>query len=105
MLWLNGLGSPFGFETPNNTTVALLDRKEEASPPGSPRTQRLCQVSLQSLSRVLQHGHGQVVGRRKTQGVAVVADMPMRGPSPSRYAPRMMRCEAAHLSCNTKRGL
>src|SRR5438067_721168 len=101
----NGLWSPFGIETKELTTVALLERKEEASPPGSPKTQRLRQVSLQSLSRVLQHGHGQVVGRSKTQGVAMVADMPMRPPGPSRDAPLMMSCEAAQFSHKAKRGL
>src|SRR5438552_8776740 len=101
----NGLWSPFGFETILHTTVALLERKEEASPPGSPKTQRLRQVSLQSLSRVLQQGHGQVVGRSKTQGVAMVAGKPMRPPGPSRDAPLTMRCEVAHFSHKTKRGL
>src|SRR5436190_9231360 len=101
----NGLWSPFGIETCCSTTVALLERKEEASPPGSPKTQRLRQVSLQSLSRVLQHGHGQVVGRSKTQGVAMVADMPMRPPGPSRDAPLMMSCEVAQFSHKAKRGL
>ncbi len=34
--WLNGLWSPFGFETWRITTVALVGTKAEASPPGSP---------------------------------------------------------------------
>jgi hypothetical protein len=49
-----------------NTTVALLERKVEASPPGSLKKQRLAQVSLQSLSRLLQHGNGQFLGGSKT---------------------------------------
>src|SRR5713101_213867 len=36
---LNGLGSPFGMETRRCTTVALVERKEQASPPGSPTKQ------------------------------------------------------------------
>src|SRR4051794_3951878 len=31
--WLNGLGSPFGIEISRNTTVALVERKPELSPP------------------------------------------------------------------------
>src|SRR6266536_2095427 len=67
--------------------------------------QRLRQVSLQSLSRLLQHGHGQVVSGSKTQGVAVVADLPMRPPSASGDAPLMMSREATQFSHKTKRGL
>ena len=32
---LNGLWSPFGIETSSSTTVALVEKKEEPSPPGS----------------------------------------------------------------------
>src|SRR6266851_2999941 len=63
-------------------------------------------MGLQSRRGLLQHGNGQVVGGSKTQGVAVVADMPMRPPGPSRDAPAlMMRRQAATLSHKTKRGL
>ncbi len=67
-------------------------RKEGGSQPTwkPQKNQRLRQVSLQSLSRLLQHGNGQVVGGSKTQGVAVVADLPMRPPGTSGDAPLMM---------------
>ena len=99
------LEARLGLKYTAHTTVALLERKEEASPPGRPKNQRLRQVSLQSLSRLLQDGNGQVVGGSKTQGVAVVADLPMRPPGPSRDAPLMMSRESAQFSHKTKRGL
>src|SRR5437867_2094017 len=34
---LNGLGSPFGIETRDITTVALVGAEEEVSPPASPK--------------------------------------------------------------------
>jgi hypothetical protein len=34
---LNGEGGPSGFETRKYTTVALLEKQEEASPPRSPK--------------------------------------------------------------------
>jgi len=62
-------------------------------------------MGLQSLSRLLQHGHRQVVGGGQTQRVAVVADLSMRPPGPFGDASLMMRRQAAHLSHKAKRGL
>src|SRR5260370_39151919 len=45
------------------------------------------------------------MGGSKTQGVAVVADLPMRPPGTSGDAPLMMSGEAAQFSHKTKRGL
>src|SRR5712692_1322223 len=74
--------------------------------PETQTSKQLYQMGLQSRRGLLQHGHGQVVGRSKTQGVAVVADMPMRPPGASGDAPTlMMRRQAATLSYKAKRGL
>src|SRR5439155_158265 len=63
MEWLNGLGSPFGFETRQYTTVALRERKAEASPSPSSSRGRRGEVSLQLSCGLLEHGDGQRLGR------------------------------------------
>src|SRR5260221_3996888 len=83
----------------------LSKKRRKPAHPEAQTSKRLRQVSLQSLSRLLQHRHGQVLGGSQPQRVAVVADMPMRPPSSTGDAPLMMRRQAAHLSHKAKRGL
>ena len=78
---LNGLGSPFGFETSWITTVALVEGEKETSPPRSlKKTQPLPQMGLQRRCCLLQHRHRQVLRRTQTQVVTVIAQVPMRSP-------------------------
>src|SRR5437867_4123247 len=79
-------------------------RRRQAHPEAQP-SKRLGQVSLQSLSRLLQQRQGQLLGGCQRQPVTVVADMPMGAPGASRDAPLMMSRQAARLSHKTKRGL
>ena len=55
-LWLNGLWSPFGFETMISTTVALVEGEEEVSPLGRlKKPQQLGQMGMQRGGCLLQH--------------------------------------------------
>jgi len=62
-------------------------------------------MSLQSLSRLLQHGNGQLMAGCQTERVALVADVPMRAPGPVLHPPLMMRGEVARFSHKAKRVL
>jgi hypothetical protein len=66
---------------------------------------QLRQVSLQSVSGLLQHGNGQVLIGCQTQVVAVVADLSMGPPGASGGGPLMMSSEVARPSHKPKRGL
>src|SRR5258708_5423858 len=79
-------------------------RSKEASPEAQPGKQ-LGEMSLQSLSSLLQHGNGQLLGGSKTQGGDVVTDVPMRPPGPFLDAPLMMSREVARFSHKPKRVL
>src|SRR6266699_5094925 len=83
----------------------LSKRRRKPAHPGAQASKQLRQVSLQSRRGLLQHGNGQVVGRGKTQGVAVVAQMSMCAPGACGNAPLMMSRQAAPLSHKAKRGL
>ena len=56
---------------------------------------RLHQMSLERLSRLLQHGNGQLLGGSQAQMVAVVADMAMGAPVAFGNAPLMMGRECS----------
>src|SRR5436305_6954253 len=62
-------------------------------------------MSLDRLSRLLQHRHGQFLAGCQTQMVAMVADLPMGAPGASGDAPLMMGRETPPLSHKAKRGL
>jgi hypothetical protein len=79
-------------------------RRRQAHPEDQPSTQ-LRQVSLQSLSRLLQHRKSELLVGGQTQGITVVADLPMGAPGPSLDVPLMMSGEVACSSHKPKRGL
>ena len=62
-------------------------------------------MGLQHCSHLLQDRNRQFVAGSQTQGVAVIADMPMGTPGASRDAPLMMSRQAARLPHKAKRGL
>src|SRR6266699_2259902 len=106
LLSLNGWGCPFGIETDSLTTVALLFEEGGLSPSGKLKpSKRLGEVSLQSESRLFQHGKGQFVVGGQTLDVDPIADLPMRSPGAFGHTPLMMGREVACLSHKPKRVL
>src|SRR6266566_4952168 len=104
--WLrrNGLGSPFGFETPDPTTVALVAAEEEPGPPGSPKKPQMLQVSVQRGGRLLQGRDRQALSLAQMDVVGVVADVAMRTPDGSRDVVEFaMRGQASHFPHKAKR--
>src|SRR5437588_2459 len=99
IVWLNGWGCPFGIETSKHTTVALLFEEGGLSPSRKLKpSKRLGEVSLQSESRLFQHGKGQFVVGGKTLDVDPIADLPMRSPGAFGHTLLMMGREVACLS-------
>src|SRR5437588_7903872 len=102
---LNGLGSPFGIETPNSTTVALRGSKVEGSSSRRPKKRgRLLQMSVKGRSGLLQGGDRQGLGRAQPQVVGVTADGAMSAPGgPGQALDLAMSRETTLVADKTKR--
>jgi hypothetical protein len=98
-----------GLKLPDLTTVALLFETGERSQPRKlsrrlQSSEQLLEKDVESLSRLLQHGKGQVLIRGQTQVVAVIADVSMGTPGASGGSPLMMSSEVALFAHKAKRG-